>query len=163
MEEKKKRVVTRIGDIFCVENKEYKAYFQYIAIDFEYLNSSTVRVFKKRYSLDYEFNAEEVVQGEVEFYAHTMLQPGLKGGFWTKVGKSKDIGDIENVLFRTTDWTPVRMKSYRWYIGGINKKYVFIGELTEEYAAKTYEATLVPPIDIVMRIETGKWRGFEPY
>ncbi len=32
--EKKKRIITRIGDIFCIEiDNEYKCYFQYIAKD----------------------------------------------------------------------------------------------------------------------------------
>ena len=49
MEEKgkPKRVMTRIGDIFCIELKEYKVYFQYIAVDTSQLNSITIRVFEK--------------------------------------------------------------------------------------------------------------------
>ena len=48
-----KRIVTRIGNIFCVEiSNEYKCYFQYVAIDKIMLNSSTIRVFKKRYDIE---------------------------------------------------------------------------------------------------------------
>ena len=50
--------------------------------------------------------------------------------FLDKGWKSKDLGDLEHVLFRTTsDWSPQRLKSYRWWIGGINKEYEMIGEL----------------------------------
>ena len=109
-----KRIVTRVGDIFCVELKEQKVYLQFIAIDTSYLNSVAIRVFKRKYPLDYVFNADEVVNDEVMFYAHTLIQPGLKQGIWSKVGKSKDVGDLEKVLFRTTsDWTAERLKSYR--------------------------------------------------
>ncbi len=161
---KNKRVVTRIGDIFCVELKNYKIYLQFIAVDASYLNSTTVRVFKKKYPLNYVFNADEVVNDEVDFYAHTYLQPGLKGGMWTKVGKHKDVGDLEHILFRTTSsWTPQCLKSYRWLVGGINKEYVEIGELTEEYKDKTYDAVVVPAIDIIEKVETGKYRGKQPY
>ena len=75
MEEKSKpkRVMTRVGDIFCVELSEYKVYFQFIAVDSSYLNSTTIRVFYKKYPLDYVFDAEEVVRDEIMFCAHTML------------------------------------------------------------------------------------------
>jgi len=166
MEEKSKpkRVMTRVGDIFCVELSEYKVYFQFIAVDSSYLNSTTIRVFYKKYPLDYVFDAEEVVRDEIMFCAHTMLQPGLKQNIWTKVGKSKDLGDLEHVLFRTTsDWSPQRLKSYRWWVGGINKEYEMIGELTYEYKKKTNMGCVFPPIDIVKRIETGEYRGVQPY
>ena len=159
-----KRIVTRVGDIFCVELKEQKVYLQFIAIDISYLNSVAIRVFKRKYPLDYVFNADEVVNDEVMFYAHTLIQPGLKQGIWSKVGKSKDVGDLEKVLFRTTsDWTAERLKSYRWWVGGINKEYTMIGELTEEYRQKTHEAAVVPPADIVEKIEFGEYQGLIPY
>ena len=161
---KKKRVVTRVGDIFCVELKEYKFYLQFIAVDASYLNSTTVRVFKKKYPLSYIFNPNEVINDEVYFYAHTFLQPGLKGGVWIKAGKNKDIGDLKHILFRdTSSWTPQCPKSYKWRIGGINGEYTMIGELTEEYKNKTDDAVVVPPIDIVEKFKTGKYRGPQPY
>lgn len=160
----RKRVMTRIGDIFCIELQEYKVYLQFIAVDASYLNSTTIRVFEKKYPLDYEFDPDEIVRGKVNFYAHTFLQPGLKTDVWTKVGKHKDIGDIDQVLFRTSSsWTAENPKSYRWRVGGINKEYVLIGELTDEYFKKTDDAVVVPPIDIVERILTGKYRGTQPY
>lgn len=159
-----KRIVTRVGDIFCVELKEQKVYLQFIAIDTSELNSSAIRVFKRKYSLDYVFDADEVVNDEVMFYAHTFLQPGLKQGIWTKVGKSKEVGDLENVLFRrTSDWTPQCLKSYRWWVGGINKDYIMVGELTEEYKNKTHMGWVVPPTDIVEKIEFGEYQGLIPY
>lgn len=159
-----KRIVTRVGDIFCIELKKQKVFFQFIAVDSSELNSATIRVFQKKYSQDYVFDAEEVINDEVMFYAHTCLQPGLKQGIWTKVGKSKDVGDIDKVLFRRThSYTAQCLKSYRWWIGGINKEYIMVGELTEEYKRKTHIGWVVPPTDIVEKIEFGEYQGLIPY
>ena len=161
---KQKRIITRVGDIFCIELKKQKVFFQFIAVDSSELNSATIRVFQKKYSQDYVFDADEVVNDEVMFYAHTFLQPGLKQSIWTKVGKSKEVGDLENVLFRrTSDWTPQCLKSYRWWVGGINKDYIMVGELTEEYKNKTHMGWVVPPTDIVEKIEFGEYQGLIPY
>lgn len=74
-----KRIASKIGDIFCVEiESENKAYFQYIANDMTQLNSSVIRVFKKRYPMDYIFSIEDVVSDDVEFYAHTILKFGIQ-------------------------------------------------------------------------------------
>ena len=49
-----KRIITKIGDIFCVEvDNDYKCYFQYVANDMTVLNSSVIRVFAKHYPIDY--------------------------------------------------------------------------------------------------------------
>ena len=99
--EKKKRIITRIGDIFCIEiDNEYKCYFQYIAKDMSQLNSSVIRVFKRHYPMDYEYDEQEVLNDEVNFYAHTILRIGIDNGTWYKVGKSKEVGDLTKILFR---------------------------------------------------------------
>ena len=75
MKERRKRIVTKIGDVFCAEiDGEFKAYFQYVANDLTQLNSSVIRVFKKRYPMDYVPVIEEIVKDEVLFYAHTVLR-----------------------------------------------------------------------------------------
>lgn len=49
-----KRIVTKMGDIFCVEiDNGYKRFFQYIINDIEALNSSVIRVFKTHYPLTF--------------------------------------------------------------------------------------------------------------
>ena len=101
---KKKRIVTRIGNVFCAEiDNECKRFFQYVANDLEELNSSVIRVFKNKYPMDYEPEIEEIVGDEVEFYAHTILKFGIVFNAWYKVGTSKNIGDeYKEVLFGTT-------------------------------------------------------------
>ena len=76
-----KRIVTKIGDIFSVTlDNGNSRFFQYIANDLTNLNSSVIRVFKKEYPKGYELNPEEVVSGDVDFYAHTVLRCGIAEG-----------------------------------------------------------------------------------
>lgn len=43
-----KRIVTRIGNVFCAEIEgKFKCFFQYIAKDMTQLNSSVIRVLEK--------------------------------------------------------------------------------------------------------------------
>lgn len=92
--------------MFCAEfDGRYKYYFQYIAIDCENLGGPTVRVFKRRYPIDYKPNLEEIVHDEVLFYANVMLRGGIENGAWYKVGSySKDLGldELEKIWFTTT-------------------------------------------------------------
>ena len=89
-----KRIVTRIGNVFCAEiDNECKRFFQYVANDIECLNSSVIRVFKTKYPMDYKPKVEEIVGDEVEFYAHTILKFGIVFNAWYKVGTSKNIGE----------------------------------------------------------------------
>lgn len=88
-----KRIVTRIGNVFCVEiDGKYKRFFQYIANDLDQLNSSVIRVFKSCYPIDYKPKIDEIIKGEVGFYAHTMLRAGIADSVWYKVGTSKELG-----------------------------------------------------------------------
>lgn len=67
------------------------------------LNSSTIRVFKHRYPMDYKPDIESIVKDEVLFYHHTVLRPGIAERVWYKVGKSPELGieGLENILFVT--------------------------------------------------------------
>lgn len=159
--EKKKRIVTRLGDIFCVEiDHQYKAYFQYIAKDWEMLNSTVIRSFKRRYPIDYNPTMDEIVNDEVSFYGHTILRAGLLYDAWYKVGTSKNLGDTENIKFRYTPETPPHIhgstKSYKWYIWTINQPQQFVGEMTDEY--RTYDWGVVLSFEnLVTKIKTGKY------
>ncbi len=100
-----KRIVTRIGNVFCAEiNGEYKSYFQYVCNDMSQLNSSVIRVFKSRYTIDYEPVLEDIINDEVAFYAHTILKDGIEFNVWYKVEKPLpiDSSEHEKVLWGTT-------------------------------------------------------------
>ena len=98
-----KRIVTKIGDIFCVDiGDNRKRYFQYIANDICQLNSSTIRVFKTNYPLDGETNMDEIVADEVDFYTHTVLKIGIQDGLWLKVGNCKNVGHFDSIIFTSS-------------------------------------------------------------
>ncbi len=151
------RIVTRKGDIFCVEiDNKFKAYFQYITTDMTQLNSTVIRVFKKHYPMDYVPDFDEIVREDVHFYAHTILRPGLNEGAWYKVGSNKEVGDVDNImfsLFQDVNFAD-KKKSYSWYIWRINQRTEYIGEMKEEY--KKYDRGWVYSyINIVEKIRTG--------
>ena len=154
-----KRIVTKIGYVFCIEIEgQYKCYFQYVANDLTQLNSSVIRVSKTRYPIDYVPDIEAIVNDEVYFYAHTILRVGIDAGAWYKVGKSKNIGEPDKIMFKLFsegDYSQMT-KSYRWYVWQLNKEHVFIGEQTD--AIRGYDlGWVVPYIDIVSKIKTGKF------
>jgi hypothetical protein len=98
--EKKKRVITKIGDLFAVNtDKMTRKFFQLIARDPQQLNSDVIRAFKEEYSVDEPPEMSEIVAGEVQFHAHCVTNWGVKLGFWEKVGRSPDICKIDHVLF----------------------------------------------------------------
>lgn len=100
----KKRILTKIGDIFGVEvDNDWKCYFQYVCNDMTQLNSSVIRFFGRRYHINEQPSVDEIVAGEVDFYAHTILAPGIQEGAWYKYGKHKDVDNIglQQVLFGT--------------------------------------------------------------
>lgn len=162
--EKKKRIVTKIGNIFCVEiANQYKCYFQYVANDLTELNSSVIRVFKKRYPIDSSPSMEEIVKDDVYFYVHTILSIGIKEGAWYKVGTCKEIGDVEHIYFRFYSDVNYggtgKTKSNTWTVWKINEPMIFIGEMRDEY--KDYNLGIIFTYsDIVSKIATGDF-GFK--
>lgn len=159
------RIVTKIGNIFCINVEgKYLRYFQYIANDLSQLNSSVIRVFKKKYPIDYKLNAEEVVEDEVELYTHTILSHGIREGLWTKVGKSKNIGTLDNIIFRAHIFVKdsykckEKLEEEEWAIWKINEEYIRLGPvLPEKIKQGTFVGLVCPPQRVWERIVAGKW------
>ncbi len=142
-----KRIVTKIGDVFCVEiDGDYKCYFQYIEKDLSQLNSSVIRVFKRRYPIGYSPIIEEIVNDDILFYAHTVLRAGIDYKAWYKVGKSKELGlgGLNDVLWGVVHIHKLYVKDNlpqidkanpleNWTIWYSNYKTVDIGILPEKY------------------------------
>lgn len=161
MEEKKARVVTKIGDIFCVEiDDKYKTFFQYICNDSSQLSSPVVRVFKRFYSLNSMPSIDEIVNDEVSFYVHTFIRVGMHLGIWYKVGKCKDVGDTSNIFFKIYSDVNFGLtgqtKSYNWSVWRINCKWEFLGEMKDEF--RDYNMGFIYSYqNIVEKIKTGKF------
>ena len=100
-----KRIVTRVGNIFCyeVEGKS-KRYFQYISNDWTQLNSSVIRVFKKRWNTADNPKIEEIITDEIGFYAQAILRAGIENAGWYKVGTSTNLGleKLNHIYFAQT-------------------------------------------------------------
>lgn len=171
-----KRIVTRIGNVFCAEfDGSYKCFFQFIAIDCECLGGDTIRVFKRRYPIDYKPNLEEIVHDEVLFYADTFLRPGIEQGTWYKVGNySKDLGldELEKIWFTTTGspnekgidvandiwriWHPAKFNSWT----KVNTEY--IREMLAR-GEKIFQGGVAPYVEVAPRIKCGysDWSSVE--
>ena len=155
-----KRVVTKIGDVFSVKLDDNRTkYFQLVAFDLSQLNSDVIRAFKTVYPLDEKPNLSEIVNGEVEFYAHCGASIGVKLLLWEKVGHVSEIGDTNKILFRDTDdcgnGKPY-FKSTDWYVWHINEDFKYVGKLKGENR-KAEIGIVVSPYGIVDRIKTGKY------
>lgn len=149
-----KRIVTKIGAVFCAEiNNEFKCFFQYVAIDSTDLNSSVIRAFKRPYPMDYIPVMNEIVKDEVEFYAHTVLRAGIDYNAWYKVGKSGEVGEgYKEVYFRVPEDIENVGVSENWYIWQINKPVFFLGKLPN-----SEEGSVMPDISIIDRLKYGKY------
>ena len=67
------RVTIKIGDIFCANvDDANKMYFQYVTDDLTQLNA-VVTVFATKHPKDEPVNFEQIAQGQVLFYAHTVI------------------------------------------------------------------------------------------
>ena len=162
------RTNTKIGDVFSVKiTDSSKKYFQLIAFDLMQLNSDVIRAFKQVYPLDINPDLQEIVNGEVDFYAHCVTKFGLKMNLWEKVGSISDVGKIDHILFRDTNDAGSKpgeqvKVSHKWYVWHINDKdFTTVGKLQGENR-KAEIGVVVNPYDIVERIKTGKYSFFYP-
>lgn len=163
------RANTKIGDVFSVKiDENNKKYFQYIINDLTQLNSDVIRAFKKIYPLDINPELSEIVQGEVDFYAHCITKIGLKTNLWEKYGNTTEVGNIGQILFRdTNDYgskvgeEPIKV-SNKWYIWHINdENFSRVGKLTGENR-RAEIGIVVNPHDIVERIIMGQYSFVYP-
>ncbi len=163
------RANTKIGDVFSVKvDENSEKYFQYIISDLTQLNSDVIRSFKKKYPIDANPDLLEIVESEVEFYAHCVTILGIKMGFWEKVGNINIVGDTSQILFRdTNDYghkvgeEPIRV-SKKWYVWHVNDRdFTRVGELVGDYR-KAEIGLVMNPQRIVDRIKTGDY-GFTAY
>lgn len=145
-----------------------KKYFQLVASDLLQLNSDVIRAFEKAYPINANPDLSEIVNGEVEFYAHCATKLGVKMKMWEKAGNTNEIGDTAKILFRdTNDYgsavgeEPIKV-SHEWYVWRINDEdFNRVGKL-EGDNREAEIGIVVNPLDIVNRIKTGKYSFVYP-
>ncbi len=166
------RVNTKLGDVFSVKtDSNNKKYFQLIAVDSTQLNSDVIRAFKKTYPLDENPELFEIINDEVDFFAHCVTKLGLKMNLWEKVGNTQEIGNTDDILFRdTNDYgvksgeEPIKV-SNNWYVWRINdKKFTQVGKLEGENR-KAEIGIVINPLGIIELLKGNKYPvhypGFE--
>lgn len=165
-----KRIITKIGDVFCTEfDNGTKVFFQYIANDLEQLNSSVIRAFKTHYPIYKEIGIENIVKDDVDFYAHTVLRPGIEKNVWYRIGKSSNLetDKLKKIIFgqaqeiKTISPTePIIVDPVKnWFIWHINQESVNIGILPENLYDKIEPGSVMPYNQIITRM----YRGYYTY
>lgn len=155
------RVYTKIGDVFSVElDYGSKKYFQLIAYDKTQLNSDVIRAFKTVYPCGFKPNLLDIVNDDIDFYAHCVTKFGVKMRLWEKIGNIVEVGDFSKILFRdTSDYGVAKDEeiiklSHNWYIWHINEEFTDVGNLEGENR-KAEIGVIINPYSIVNRIKTG--------
>lgn len=158
------RIYTKAGDILEAECSDTEVkYLQYIANDMSQLNSDVIRVFKRRYPKGESPDLEEIVSGEVEFYAHCVVKWGVELGFWEKIGNHPEVGDLD-ILFKTTKDDRREKISRNWKVWRMNGEPWSEKVLSKE-SRNADEGSVNPPNSILHKIQTGEYDfvypGFE--
>ncbi|MDS7930207.1 hypothetical protein RMB13_12105 [Acinetobacter sp. V102_4] len=147
---------TKIGDVFVVKlGNDKKKYFQLIAFDLTQLNSDVIRVFKEEYPLEGDIDLIEIVNSEIDFYAHCVTKLGLKMSLWEKVGNIRELGNI-NILFRSSGDHPKIDISNNWWVWKGNEPQQYVGKLDGKNLYAEI-GSVIPPDSIIHRIKTGKY------
>ncbi len=168
-----KRIITKIGDVFCVEiDGEYKCFFQFIGKDIEQLNSSIIRVFKTRYPIEYKPVIKDIVKDEILFYAHTILKFGVEFEAWYKVGKSNELGlnNLNKIIWGTVfqyknhfNYGTHIIKEINplenWTIWEVNNKSINVGILPKKYYDLIENGIVISYSSILERIKYGYYLG----
>lgn len=149
---------THIGDVFEIPiSDSFKRYMQFVVVDSCQLGGWGIRVFKKDYPLDCNPAIDDILNGEIDFFCLTRaIGHGVLDGLWTKVGKSKDLGDLDKMVFRTyVERVPGILASH-WFVWKANHNLKEYKTLPRRYRKVDYGGVM-PPSHVVERIRTGRW------
>lgn len=157
------RVYVKIGDVFCIQLQSGRIRcFQYVADDLTQLNSQVICVFKREYESVETLSPEEIVRGDVDFYAHTVISVGVQLGSWTKLCNGPILAKPD-VVFNTSEdiGNPDIETSKKWWVWRIDKDMKYVGELSPHFL-DTEIGSVIPAPEIVKRVETGRYQFVYP-
>jgi hypothetical protein len=145
-----------IGDVFCVViDGTYKRYLQYIVND-AMKAGNIIRVFKKKYNTDENPDLSEIVTDKIDFYAQCTIEVGTELGFWSYMGNIKNIGNTDNIIFRSKkDYSDSAIQD-DWWIWKVSKPFEYVGKLNKENS-KAELGLIFHPEKIVERLKTGSY------
>lgn len=166
-----RRIVIKVGNIFCAEVEgKYKFYFQFLCRDLTCLNSPVIRVFKRRYPLDANPTMDEIVNGEVCFYAHVVIRWGCQSDIWYKVGTSKELGldRLNEIWFGLAQEISINEKTKsiehhdpaeNLWIWHVNQDFIKIGHIKKGEELYVEAGDVYPPSSIIKRFMYGHYLG----
>lgn len=158
---------TKIGDIFqVILNNNEKKYFHYIANDILQLNSDVIIAFEKSYSVNYVPDLDIIVKDKVDFVAHCVTKLGIKMNLWEKVGNIKYENFI-NIHFRCSNDYGAKPGeqvhiSKNWRVWNLYDSDFTKVSMLNEAQQKAEIGIVVSPIDVVTRMQTGKYEFVYP-
>ena len=166
-----KRVYTKKGDIYeIIIDDTYKRYIQLIGYDLECLNSDTFRVFKKSYPVDYNPTMDEILKDDIDFYVHSFAGGGIHDGIWNLAYRSKEVGKLDDIKFRSIGELPPPRMSFSEYVFSSSRVWTFNGNDSHLICGKlpkkwegAYHGGVLQPEDILHRIKYGKFRSEPRY
>lgn len=147
------------GNVFKVKlSNGYIRYFQFLGKDVSELNGDVIVIFKKHYT-DEQYNMDEILQDEIEYFMHTSVSFGVKLGLWERVFTSPVSIPEADIVFRTSQDIGLHPRqhfvSHRWVVWSMNGDRRYVGTLPKKY----YKADLggvYAPIHVIIRLETGE-------
>lgn len=162
------RINTKIGEVYLTkETKKGKRYFQFVAIDLLELSSDVIVVFNASVSEE-EIRNKAISTLPIEFYHHTTVSRGVKEGLWVKVGRAEPPG-LSKLIFKEyyekfyedifrflPRWQQEHYPNWKTWSPTDKKR----KKLSEDRGKKLEAESggVVPPDDIIYRIEHGKSR-----
>jgi hypothetical protein len=153
----------KIGDIFEVKlSKSKKCFFQFIGFDQPQLNSEVIRVFKKRYTVSAVVELDNIVEDEVQLYAHTYsVSRGQKEGLWKRIGNTTKIGDPNSIIFN--DWLGIKTDPPNfWHIWHMNGSLKQIKNADKRLQGSHPGSTFLNNEHVVEWIKKDTYPGFYP-
>jgi len=156
------RLVKKTGDIFSVAIGAGKQkFFQFIGRDLIQLNSDVIVVFKEVYSMEAAVDLKTVLNGEVDFVAHTMVSAGCKMNLWTKAGNPGSVKQADTLFRDSTDYgsRPGEQVdiSEKWFVWKMHDTaFQFVGDLKGAHRDAEI-GIVVNPHSIFTRIVTGAY------
>lgn len=161
-----KRVVIKKGDILSVPMSDGTLrYLQYIGDDMSQLNSRVIRIFEGKFTADTEMKPDDIVKLKIDFYAHIYaISDGVRDLGWKKIGKSIEVGEEKDALFRDPGDPDTKAKvSKLWYVWHMNQESrEHVSPLVKEEHKSADVGSVLPPEWIIEKMETGAYDLFYP-
>ena len=153
-----KAPTVNIGDIFEIPLPwNQKRYMQFCFMDASQKGVCGVRVFKTDYSTEDKPSVDDIVRDSVDFYCSTYaIGQGVLYGLWTYYGKSTDVGDVNEIFFRSFDRKIPGLNHQRWRIWRPSQEAQYYRVLPRCFLNTDYGG-LYAPIHIIDRIGRHRW------